>query len=80
MSKIVINDLGRSIARSGLLPASAYYFIEYLRTHAGKLKVLLPKAKLSRDGIPEELAKDFDPLDIAFVLIHLCFTSPSLGR
>lgn len=79
MSKIVINALGRAAARSGLLPASAHYFIEYLRSHASELNKLLPRATVSGDGIPQELPKDIDLLDATFILTHLCFTSPEFS-
>jgi hypothetical protein len=79
MSKILVTDLSRAIARSGLLPSTAQFFIAYLKAHTSELKKLLPRAGISKDGIPLELAQNFDPNDGAFVLIHLCFTSPEFG-
>jgi hypothetical protein len=80
MSTVIINDLGRAVARSGVLPASGHYFtIEYLRTHAKQLNGLLPKTTFGQDGIPHEGGREFDRLDVTFVLSHLCFTSPEFG-
>lgn len=79
VSKIVVTDLSRAIARSGLLPSTAQFFIAYLKAHTSELTKLLPRAGVSKDGVPLELGKEFDPNDAAFVLIHLCFTSPEFG-
>jgi len=39
----------------------------------------MPKTRIAKNGMPEELPKDFDDLDATYILIHLCFTSPEFG-
>ncbi len=77
--KIVVTELGRTIAHSGLLPGTAHYFFDYFRTHVGALGELLPAPVFDREGFLQGSVADQDNLDIAFILAHLCFTSPEFG-
>ena len=79
MRKIFVTELGRTIAHSGLLPSTAHYFFDYFRTHIGALGELLPAPVFDEEGCPQGSVGDADHLDLAFILAHLCFTSPEFG-
>lgn len=79
MTDIKITDLGRVIAHSGLLPETAYFFIQFLINNRDNLIHLLPNT-IPIEKWNEELAEDIqidqNENDLTFILSNLCFSSP----
>ncbi len=79
MSRLKITDLGKCVAKSGLLPETASYFINYLQSNKEVLLSYLPtsipaeKWAENLERMPDEYATK---MDLAFIISHLCFSSP----
>ena len=68
MAGVVVTAFGIAVARSGMKPETALFFIENLSKHAVSLSELLPKA----DGSGSED-------DLLFVLAHSAISSPEFN-
>lgn len=79
MAKIIVTDVGRAVATSGLLPETARYFVDYFVQHCENLQRLLPEIRSPDD--PEHEIDDVAEFDanLAFVLCFVCLTSPEYG-
>ncbi len=74
-----VTELGRVVARSGLLPETARYFIEFLVNRRDALLGLLPEAvdveKILDEHVDESVLAQSERT-LSFVLSHLVFSSP----
>ena len=80
MSDLSITDVGKAVARSGLMPRTAAYFLEYFRDNLEQYSELLGRT-VQTDDTQTERTSDLERLDsdLSFVLFHLCFCSPEFG-
>lgn len=78
--QLKVTKLGRAVARSGLLPRTATYFVDRIAEQIEGLSALLPQQQAADAELDGEAAVTQQDADLAFVLVHLCLTSPEYGE
>ena len=80
MPNLFVTDVGRAVARSGLLPKTAAHFLNYFRSNIDALEELL-RCATAVDSMEERwvLLDQFNA-DLGFILFHMCYSSPEFGN
>lgn len=80
MSDLSVTDVGRAVARSGLLPTTAARLLEYFRSYLMPLTEFLEKVAIADDDEGEWASLERANEDLAFVFFHMCYSSPEFGE
>ena len=79
MSNLFVTDVGRAVARSGLLPTTAAYFLDYFRSNIAQFAQFIEGVPGTGGGEGDSVALEQINADLAFIFFHMCYSSPELA-